>query len=272
MKAREQILITGAASGIGRATARLFASEGVALVLVDRDADPLAEVVAETEQLGASVRAVVQDLSELQALPEMWSKIEADAGPIDILINNAGLMSFTAVEDENLGTLETLFRVNVLAPLTLCKVAVASFRERDRGQIVNVGSIFGSIAFAYFASYSATKFAIRGYSEALRRELDGSGICVTYVAPRAARTGLASVFGDMADAVGMKMDEPEVVAARVHRAIRRRAADRYLGFPESLFVRINSLLPRLVDVALRKQNRDTRPFVLQAVGRSGAKP
>ena len=125
---------------------------------------------------------------------------------------------------------------------------------------MNVGSIFGSIAFAYFASYSTSKFAIRGYSEALRRELAGTGIGVSYVAPRATRTRLANLFGSFAEEVGMHMDEPELVARKIVRALRAEARERYLGFPECLFVRVNALLPRLVDKALHRQDVVARTF------------
>jgi short-subunit dehydrogenase len=132
---------------------------------------------------------------------------------------------------------------------------------RGTGKIVNIGSTFGSIGFAWFSAYSASKFALRGFSEALRRELADSGVTVAYIAPRAVKTKLntAAVY-QMAHATGMRMDAPSWVAGRVIRAIRHDRKDVYLGFPESLFVRVNTLLPRLVDMALRKQNRTMSTF------------
>jgi short-subunit dehydrogenase len=151
--------------------------------------------------------------------------------------------------------------LNVLAPMQLTRAVLPELLEQGSGQIVNLGSVLGSIAFPCFASYSASKFALRGFSEALRRELDGSGIGVTYVAPRAVKTRLnsAAVYR-MAEAVKMPMDDPEAVARQVVRALESNRKDVYLGFPESLFVRVNALLPRLVDGALRKQNRVMQRF------------
>jgi len=124
---------------------------------------------------------------------------------------------------------------------------------------------FGSIAFAWFASYSASKFALRGFSEALRRELEGSGVGVTYVAPRAVKTALNSpAVYRMAEKVRMNMDDPARVARRIVRAIGRDKKDVDLGFPEAWFVRVNALLPRLVDRTLRKQNRVMREFIQEA--------
>ena len=137
--------------------------------------------------------------------------------------------------------------------------------ERGKGQIVNLGSIFGSIGFPCFASYSASKFALRGFSEALRRELAGTGIGVSYVAPRFTRTAFnRSAVTRMANALKMNQDEPESVAASVITAIERDDRERYLGWPEKLFVRLNSILPRLVDPNLIKQADLMRPFATES--------
>jgi short-subunit dehydrogenase len=102
---------------------------------------------------------------------------------------------------------------------------------------------------------------MRGFSEALRRELEGSGVNVTYIAPRAIKTPLNSpAVYRMAEKVKMNMDEPADIARAIIRAIEQDKKDSYLGFPESLFVRINAVLPRLVDGSLRKQNQIMREY------------
>ena len=157
--------------------------------------------------------------------------------------------------------MERILKINAIAPMQLTRAVLPDMLERGSGRIVNVGSTFGSIGFACFASYSASKFALRGFSEALRREIAGSGVDVTYVAPRAVKTALNSAaVHHMADAVKMNMDPPLWVARQIVRAIEKDKKEVYLGFPESLFVRINNLLPRLVDAATRKQNRIMRRF------------
>ena len=121
------------------------------------------------------------------------------------------------------------------------------------GRIVNIGSMFGSIGYPGFAAYSASKFALRGFSQALRRELSGTGIGVTYVAPRAVRTAFnPPAVHLMAERRIMHMDEPAWVASRIVRAIESERNEAYLGFPESLFARLNGVFPSLVDSALRK--------------------
>ena len=126
--------------------------------------------------------------------------------------------------------------------------------NQGHGRIANIGSMFGSIGFPCFAAYSASKFAIRGFSQSLRRELAGTGVGVTYVSPRAVKTPFnPPVIHRMAELGMMNMDEPQWVAQKIVRAIEKRKNEVYLGFPESLFARINALLPRMVDGAIVKQ-------------------
>jgi len=151
--------------------------------------------------------------------------------------------------------------INVLGPMLLTRAVLPTMLAQDSGRIVNIGSTFGSIGFAWFAAYSASKFALRGFSQALRRELRETGIEVTYIAPRAVRTAINSpAVYDMARAVNMNMDEPDQVAQQIIATLRKRNKECYFGFPESLFVRINALFPGIVDRATRKQNRTARKY------------
>jgi len=128
-----------------------------------------------------------------------------------------------------------------------------------------VGSTFGSIGFPFFAAYSASKFGLRGFSEALQRELDATGVDGIYVAPRAARTPLnTGPVVRMNEALKVAMDPPEVVAEAIVRAIERDRERVYLGWPEKAFVRLNALLPGVVGRALRKQSHPMRPYALEA--------
>jgi len=254
-----RVLITGAAGGIGRATALELARRGARVFATDRDVPSLQAA------LGGEDACILHaaDLSRLTELPALVEAAAAALGGLDALVNNAGVLDFAPLECEQPADIETTFRVNLLVPVLLSRAALPHLR-RSRGRLVNVGSIFGSIGFPWFATYSASKFALRGFSEALRRELAGSGVQVTYVAPRATRTGLATVFGRMADAVGMPLDPPEIVAVRLVDALERGRKDVYLGRPEPFFVRLNGLLPRLVDRALRRQTSTMEPFARQA--------
>ena len=138
----------------------------------------------------------------------------------------------------------------------------AAAAAHEGAQIINVGSTFGSIGYPGFSAYCASKFGLRGFTESLRRELADSGLQVSYIAPRATETDLNSDnIVAMNDALGTAMDEPSLVADEVMQIISTPvASDKYLGWPEKLFVRINALLPALVDSSLRKQLPIIRRF------------
>jgi short-subunit dehydrogenase len=138
-------------------------------------------------------------------------------------------------------------------------------KRRNSGQLANIGSVFGSIPLAHFAAYSSAKAGLRAFSEAIRRELAGTKIVVTYVAPRAVRTGmLTAQIQKYAEATGMNVDAPSAVSMRIVKAIRQRTKDVYIGFPERIFARLNAVLPRLVDTAVASSDRKaSRIFTAQ---------
>jgi short-subunit dehydrogenase len=259
------ILITGASGGIGGAIARQLAERGASLILVNRDGEKLEALAAQLRATGGKVTPLVGDLAQPGEPARLVRDALAQAGSIDILINCAGVQNFGFFAEESAADTATLFNVNTIAPIAMVNAVLPHMLERGKGQIVNLGSIFGSIGFPCFASYSASKFALRGFSEALRRELAGTGIGVTYVAPRFTKTAFnRSVVTRMADALKMNQDEPESVATSVIATIERDDRECYLGWPEKLFVRINSILPRLVDPSLIKQVDLMRPFATES--------
>lgn len=260
----QRILITGAAGGIGSELTMALAKKGAEVVLVDLDANKLGQLKLATRELGCKAHVFPCDLTAPDAPQRLVDQILDEAGSIDMLINCAGIASFGLFEEQTPESMEKLWRINVIVPMQLTRALLPQMTAHRHGRIVNVGSVFGSIGFAYFTTYSASKFAMRGFSEALRRELEGTGVGVTYVAPRYTKTPLNDgVVSRMAQAVGMNSDEPSVVAQHVVNAIEKDRNDYYIGWPECLFVRINAVLPRLVDGALRKQNAKTRPFATQ---------
>jgi short-subunit dehydrogenase len=260
-------VLTGATGGIGAAVARELARRRARLVLVARDEARASRLAGELEATGAEAHVLIGDILD-PALPARLSAFAGQrAGGIDLLVNCAGRQSFGFFADETAKAAEDVLRVNTIAPMALTNAVLPAMIRRGHGQIVNVGSIFGSIGFPCFAAYSASKFALRGFSEALRRELAGSGVTITYVAPRFTRTPFNDgAVAAMAEALGMNQDEPESVARELVDMIERDGQNRYLGWPEKLFVRINALLPRLVDGALMRQVEKMRPFAARDAG------
>lgn len=243
------ILITGASGGIGRACAETLARGGHRLLLTGRDPGRLAEAVA---ACGDRAEAVAADLTTDEGRHRVIRAATDSA--VDTLINNAGINELVPFEQMAEGDIARMIEANVTAPLSLTRGLLPYLHGLDAARIVNVGSTFGTIGFPGYVAYSATKFALRGFSEALRRELADSRIVVQYIAPRATRTALNSERADaMNAALGNAIDDPADVAAAIARILDRGPGDYYLGWPEKLFARINAIAPGVVARALRGQ-------------------
>lgn len=251
-----RVMLTGAAGGIGSALAERLSQRGANLALIGRTDAELQALMEGLQTTGGTVYGAGVDLLDPAEREGAVTRLRDQLGGVDLLINCAGLLSFRPFAEEDPAALERVVQLNLVAPMMLVRQLLPDMLACGSGRIVNVGSTFGSIGFAWFAAYSASKFGLRGFSESLRRELEGSGVGVTYVAPRAVKTSLnTGAVYRMAEATRMNMDEPAWVAARIVSSIEADAKDVYLGFPEKFFARLNGFLPRLVDGGLRKQNR-----------------
>lgn len=260
------VLITGAGSGIGRATALALARKGARLALVGRSHAPLEAVAHACRALGTTVQVLPFDVALPDGHEALLRHAAALLGGVDVLINNAAVSGFGELRDETPEGISRLVATNLTGPVLLSLAFLRQPSGEQRRLIVNVGSIYGSIGVPQFAAYSASKYGLRGFSEALRRELADEGVDVCYVAPRGTRTGINpdDVYR-LAEKTGTTFDSPESVAEEIVEAMEAVRAETYLGWPEKLFVRINSLFPRLVDGALRKQARTARELASRVV-------
>lgn len=259
--ASQRILITGAGGGIGRELTDLLAARGARLGLLDRGPAALAALERQATELSVESVTIEADITSADDRRQALQAMQQAFGGIDLLVNLAGMLDFRPFERTDPGTLTRLLAVNVEAPMQLTLAVLPQMTARGSGRVVNIGSMFGSIAFPCFAAYSASKFALRGFSQALRRELAGSGVGVTYVSPRAVKTAFnPPVVHHMAEQGMMRMDEAGWVAAQIVAAVERDRDEAYLGFPESLFARINALAPGVVDKSIVKQLPDLLAF------------
>ncbi len=253
----KRVVLTGAAGGMGTVLARLMSEKGARLALVDANGEAVEKLAAE---LSGAI-AVAGDLATRQGCEAIARETGEKLGGVDLLINLAGIMSFAAFEDEDDERIELLMHINLIAPMLMSRALLPGMLAQNAGRIVNVGSMFGSIGFAYFAAYSASKFGLRGFSQALRRELADTGVGVTYVSPRAVKTPInTGPIMRMGAATKMNMDDPDVIAGKILAAIEAEKNEAYFGFPESLFARINGILPGVVDGGTADQNRIAREF------------
>ncbi|MDQ6962766.1 MAG: SDR family oxidoreductase [Mariprofundaceae bacterium] len=257
----KRVILTGAAGGIGAIAAQQIASQGARLVLVDLNKAVLLEIAKKLHARGYEVHPLAINLTLPTACDSITRFSMQHLGGVDMLINNAGFMSFCAMEDESNARLDMICKVNITIPMQLTQHVLPYMQQHNSGHIINVGSTFGSIGQAYFAAYSASKFALRGFSEALNRELADTNICVSYISSRAIKTTFnPSSLYHIAKATKMNMDEPEVIVQEIIDLISSKKKISHLGFPESLFARINGLWPAFIDFKDKRKNRMMRSY------------
>ncbi|MDZ7867896.1 MAG: SDR family oxidoreductase [Rheinheimera sp.] len=242
------VLLTGASGGIGQAIALQLAAAGARLVLVARNTARLATLQAElVAKHPADHQIFSADLTKEQDRLELLNFVR-DLQGIDLLINNAGISQFGLVAQQDYAT---QLGTNLLMPMLLTQVLLPELQRKAAAMIVNVGSAFGSIGYPGFTGYSASKFGLRGFTEALKRELSDSAVQVLYFAPRATDTAINSdAVVAMNRELGNQSDSPALVAAALIQQIQQNQARRFIGWPEQLFVRVNAILPGIVDKAL----------------------
>jgi len=247
-------LVTGGGGGIGGAIADELLGRGASVLLVDRDADALARAATRLARYGDRVGTLAADLTSAADRQRLCGEAPAWRGGINVLVNNAGVNHFRMFADQPPEQIDLALAINLQAPLHLCRGLLPHLLRQPEACILNTGSVFGAIGYPGYAVYSATKFAVRGFTEALRRELADTNVTVRYVAPRATRTGInTSAVERMNAELGVAMDPPELVAKAVCDMLAGSRVEAVLGWPEKLFARINGILPRVVDGALRKQ-------------------
>lgn len=255
MKATDmRVLLTGASGGIGSALARELAAAGASLLLTARRGERLLRLRDELAATGATVETVIADLGTTEGLLVVTDAASRFAGGVNVLVNNAGINSFGRFDEQTADSLNDLVLTNVLAPMQLTRFMLPLLKRQTRAQIVNVGSILGSIGLPGQVAYSSCKFAMHGFSESLRRELGGTAIRVVYAAPRATDTTMNDeTQRAVNEQTGTATDRPEKVAELILKTMQGGNRERFIGWPERLFVKINALLPGLVDNATRKQ-------------------
>lgn len=255
-----RVVLTGATGGIGAVAAQALLAAGASVMLVGRSATSLqtqaADLAAATSGQAGSDRLTTQvaDLSDSVSLAALVrSAIDWRA---NVLAHGAGLPAFGALDTVRAPDLDAVMQVNLIAPMQLTRALLAHLSGLPRAQVVFIGSVLGRIGVPGYSVYCASKFGLRGFSEALRRELADGPVKVQYLGPRSTRTAFNSPEVDAYNrATGTQSDTPQAVATALLQLIENEAGERFLGFPEKLAVRINGLAPAALDGAFSVHRR-----------------
>jgi NADP-dependent 3-hydroxy acid dehydrogenase YdfG len=232
------VAITGGARGIGKATAVALVGKGCRVAIGDLDPG-LAEQTAES--LGGGTIALQLDVTDRESFAAFLDEAERQLGPVDVLVNNAGIMPLGRFADEDDATARRMVDINLHGVIFGTKLALERMQPRNSGHIVNIASQAGKAGFPGGATYCATKHAVVGLSEAVRAELDGTAIGVSVVMPAVVNTELAS---GLKEARGVKNLEPEEVADAIVDALETERFDVWVPRSTQYIATVMNLVPR----------------------------
>jgi NADP-dependent 3-hydroxy acid dehydrogenase YdfG len=232
------VAITGGARGIGRATASALIEQGARISIGDIDAS-LAERTA--QELGAGTVGLPLDVTDRSSFESFMRQTESALGPLDVLINNAGIMPIGPFVEETDATAKRMIDINLHGVIYGSKLALDRFLPRGRGHLVQIASAAGKAGFPGGATYCATKHAVVGLSEAIRAETHGTGIDVSVVMPVVVNTELGS---GLPKTRGFKAMQPEDVANAIVEALQTGRFEVFVPKAMSGMVRFNALMPR----------------------------
>ena len=240
-----RVVLTGASGGIGAAIARELAAAGASLLLVGRNARALGHLAAELPA-GHRIAALPADITRAEGR----AAIRDAAAPmrVNALINCAGLPCFGALDHVNDARIAAVLITNLVAPIQLTRTLLPQLIAQPQARVLNVGSVLGRLALPGHSVYCAGKFGLRGFSESLRRELAATSVRVQYLGPRATRTAFNDAQAEAFNrATAARVDDPARVAQVAVRLLASGAAERFLGFTESIAARVNGVAPSLLD-------------------------
>ncbi|CAG5090658.1 MAG: oxidoreductase [Thermobacillus sp.] len=241
------VWITGAGSGIGAETAKQLASRGAVPILTGRNEERLRRTAAE---IGAGCGVYRLDVTDNGQVQDVARRIQADFGPVDVLVNNAGFGIFEMFRDAPLDHIESMMDTNYMGMVRCTKAVLPSFLARREGHIVNIASIAGKFATPKSTGYTASKHAVLGFTNALRLELRGTGIAVSAVNPGPIDTPffeIADPDGHYVRNVRRFMLKPEKVAAKIVKVIETRKAEVDLPLAAAFGVKLYHMFPRIGD-------------------------
>jgi len=255
------LIITGASSGIGAAVARLFAQEGYRVSLAARRLDRLEAIAEEIEAQGGQALAVQADLSNYEDIQKLIAATLAHYHQVDVLVNNAGFGRLKWLEELDPETdIQAQLQINLVATILMAREVLPHMIEHRAGHIINMASLGGFVANPTYTIYSASKFGVRGFTEALRREVGVYGVYVSGIYPGAVKTefkqhtGINRKTGQTTPA-SLRL-EPEEVAQAILKVVNHPRREVIIPWQMRFTVWMNHFFPGIVDWII--ENRFTR--------------
>ncbi len=243
-----RVLITGASSGIGRALAHQFARKQARILLLARREARLQEVKREVERLGGTAIFSVGDVTSPSVRQTVVELCNRQFGGLDLLVNNAGIGAIGTFEDSNADRLRQIMDVNFFAPVELIRLTLPLLRKSQTAAIVNICSVLGHRAVPLKSEYCASKFALHGFSDALRAELVSDGIDVILVSPSTTESEFFDQINDDPSARKRRSGmSPDRVASATMRAIEKRRHEVIFPFEGKALVWLDRYWPSLAD-------------------------
>ena len=230
--------ITGGGRGIGRATAKALAREGVKIAIGDLDAESAQQVA---DEIGSGAIGLPLDVTDRDSFAAFIAAAEEQLGPVDIMINNAGIMQLGRFVDEDLATTKRMIDINIYGVHYGCELTLPSMLQRGRGHIVNIASSAGKGGYPGGATYCGTKHYVVGMSEALRWETRGTGVEISCVMPVVVQTELGS---GLPQTRAVKHVQPEDVANEIVSALKEARFDVYVPRSVGPINQVAAVLPR----------------------------
>jgi short-subunit dehydrogenase len=253
------VLVTGASSGIGCATARAFAAEGASLMLAARRADRIQDLATELNASGSHCTALATDIQQYAQVSRLVQETVRQLGRLDILVNCAGVGVFGDFEGQSWEAIERVMRTNLDGAMAMCHAAIPQMLKQGSGVILNVSSVVGKRSAPQLTAYCASKFGLWGFSQALALELAPHNIHVCHFCPTLTATEFHKAAG-LEEAHGARgMHSPDQVAQALLSAVEKRKREHIMSLTERVLIKCHLLAPGFTDRLLSLARRKPKP-------------
>lgn len=259
---QQTIVVTGAYGGLGRELCKQLDKLGAHLIITGRNEEKLKALKKELSEATKILVGGVLEKEFQNKLLALLQEQSAQKTSGHILINNAAISTVNFLEGITDSDISHMLNTNLLAPMLLSKKLLPWLKSAESAKIINIGSTFGTIGYPGFSGYCASKFGLRGFSQALSRELADTNIIVQYLAPRAIVTDINSnKVNHLNQQLKNNVDTPEQIVPQIIQAVEDGKTEKHFGWPEKLFAKINGLFPSVVAGSIKKEHQTIKQIL-----------